>query len=99
MNRELVAPTLCALTVEVIRRCWDRGHLTDNKWARLIHDNWLPHWIDWKTRLVMQGVDAEVEELHELWDAQEKGPIFSETLEGETPLGGEMRLTSRHEEG
>ena len=41
----------------------------------------------------MADVDRQVEELHETWSQQDDDRFqYSETLEGETPLGGEMRL-------
>lgn len=85
-----------AWAVEIIRRLWDEGKYRDNKWLRMIHDNWIGVWIDWKTDLTMRSVDQQAEELVELWEADEDPAIdafeYSERLEGDTPLGGEMRL-------
>ena len=35
----------------------------DNKWLRMIHDNWLHHWIDVKTAVTMRSVDAQAADL------------------------------------
>ena len=78
------------LVVDIIRRLWDRGFFVDNKWLKMCHDNWLQYWVDYKTCLTMQDVDAQIEELSEPSEVDK--PIFTETVEGETPLGGEMRL-------
>ena len=56
----------------------------------MCHENWFQYWVDYKTCLTMRDVDAQVEELLEPSEVDK--PIFTETLEGETPLGGEMRL-------
>ena len=86
---------LQALTVEVIRRLWDDGQHRDNKWLRMIHANWFDVWVEWKTAVTMSEVDHQIEELHETWSQQDDDQFeYSETLEGETPLGGEMRLSA-----
>lgn len=97
MRRDLLVPTLCALTVEVIRRCWERGLYRDNKWLRLTYDNWFHHWVDWKTRLVMDDVDAQVIDLLAQWDDLEDDEVvsYSELVRGETALGGPMQLSHR----
>ena len=85
-----------AYTVEVIRRVWDEGKHRDNKWLKLIHANWFDIWVEWKTDLAMRDVDRQAEELVEQWDAEESAYdyVFSETLKGDTPLGGEMRVVA-----
>lgn len=91
MNRVFTWQELLqALTVDVIRRLWDSGQYRDNKWAKLIHDNWFDIWTDWKTDLTMRDVDRQIEELFE--ESEVTPHLFTEELEGETPLGGEMRL-------
>ena len=82
--------TLQGFTVDVIRRLWGHGMYRDNKWLKMCHENWFQYWVDYKTCLTMRDVDAQVEELLEPSEVDK--PIFTETLEGETPLGGEMRL-------
>lgn len=77
-----------ALVVEVIRLLWDRGLYRDNKWLRLCYDNWLHHWIDWRTSLTMREVDDQVKELTPV--PQIVKPLYWEEEEGETPLGGPM---------
>lgn len=90
------AEILQALTVEVIRRLWDRGLYRSNPWLLRVHANWLPVWARWRTRITMRSVDQQAAEIVAAWELEQpslKPPVFSEELEGETPLGGEMRLT------
>ena len=91
-----VTETLQALTVEVIRRLWDRGLYQSNRLARAVHDNWIGIWIDWRTQITMRHVDNQASEILQQWEASDVDPIdrfaFSEEATGETPLGGEMRL-------
>ena len=82
--------TFQGFVVEVIRILWDHGMYRDNKWLNMVHDNWFNFWVDYKTCLTMQDVDRQIEELSEPSEVDE--PTFTVTLEGETPLGGEMRL-------
>ena len=93
---------LQALTVDAIRRLWDDGQHVNNKWLRAIHANWFNVWVDWKTDLTMRDVDRQAAEIVDMWEANEDPAVdayaFSETQEGETPLGGEMRLTARWEQ-
>ena len=77
-----------ALVVEIIRVLWDKGLYRDNKWLRLCHDNWLHHWIDWRTSLTMEGVDQQAKELTP--EPEIMKPLYWEEEEGETPLGGPM---------
>lgn len=77
-----------ALVVEVIRILWDRGLYRDNKWLRLCHDNWLHHWLDWRTSLTMEDVDQQAKELTP--EPEIVKPVYWEEEEGETPLGGPM---------
>ena len=91
---------LQAVTVEVIRRLWDRGMYRNNKWLQMCHDNWFDIWVDWKTEQTMNDVDRQVKELNpEPVDFAE--PVYWEESEGETPLGGAMGIshdfTSDHE--
>lgn len=82
--------TVQGLAVDIIRRLWDRGLYRDNKWLQECHENWFQYWVDYKTCLTMQDVDSQIEDLSEPSEVDK--PIFTETLEGETLLGGEMRL-------
>jgi len=86
---------LKAAAVELIRRLWDRGLLSKfNRWANAIHDNWLHHWVDWKTGKTMKDVDRQVEEIRKQWDDELIEELFySEIKEGDTPLGGPMQLS------
>ena len=98
-DRFTLTERLQALTVDIIRRLWDHGYLHNNPWAQRVHDTWFHHWVDVKTANTMDDVDRQAEELVELWEAEEDPAIdayvLSEQLEGETPLGGEIRATHR----
>ena len=85
-----------AYVVEIIRRLWDEGENRDNKWLKMVHDNWFDVWVKWKTDLTMRNVDRQAEELVDQWDVAESAYdyVFSENLKGETPLGGEMRVVA-----
>ena len=88
--------TLQVATVEVIRRLWDSGQYRQNKWLKQIHDNWFELWVDYRLAMTMSEVDAQVRGLHEYWDEAEEDPwLITEEIEGETPLGGELRATHR----
>ena len=78
------------LLVDIIRRLWDRGLYVDNKWLKLCHQNWFQYWVDYRTCLTMHEVDRQTKDLSEPSEVDK--PIFTETNEGETQLGGEMRL-------
>ena len=54
-----VTKRLQAVVVDIIRRLWDRGLYRDNKWLKMIHENWISHWIDVKTAVTMRSVDAQ----------------------------------------
>lgn len=82
--------TVPGFVVDVIRRLWDRGLFNGNKWLKLCHDNWYDEWVDYRTCYTMRDVDQQIEELLEPSGVDK--PIFTETVEGETALGGEMRL-------
>ena len=91
-----VAETLQALAVELIRRLWDRGLYRTHPIAKKIHANWFDLWVDWRTQIEMRSVDAQAADLVRQWEEEDKSDefIFSETVEGETPLGGEMQLSA-----
>ncbi len=79
-----------ALTVEIIRVLWDKGLHRQNKILQQIHDNWFSFWVEWKTSITMKDVDRQIEEL--FLESDVDPPVFSEELEGETPLGGKLEL-------
>lgn len=80
------------LAVDLIRELWDRGLYRDNKWLKMCHEAWFQDWVDYRTCLTMQDVDRQIEELRE--PSGVDAPIYTETVEGTTPLGGEMRLSA-----
>ena len=82
--------TVQGLAVDIIRRLWDHGLYRDNKWLKMCHDNWFNYWVDYRTCLTMQDVDRQIEEL--MQPSEVDKPVFTEELEGETPLGGMMEL-------
>ena len=86
-NREYtVTKRLQALVVEIIRRLWDHKLYRDNKWLKMIHDNWLSHWLDVKTNVTMRSVDRQAEALTP--EPEVISPLRWEEDKGETPLGG-----------
>jgi hypothetical protein len=82
--------TIQGFAVDVIRRLWDRKLYQDNKWLKMVHANWFNYWVEYRTCLTMQDVDAQIEELLEPSEVDK--PIFTEEEHGETPLGGPMEL-------
>mgnify|MGYP001442539494 CR=1 FL=1 len=58
----------------------------------MCHETWFSYWVDYRTCLTMQDVDKQIEEL--VLPTEVDKPVFSEELEGETPLGGSMNLTA-----
>ena len=87
---------LQAVAVDVIRRLWDRGLYRDNKWLRMVHDNWLHHWIDVKTAVTMRSVDAQAADLTP--EPEVIKPVYWEEEEGETALGGPLGYTYRFDD-
>ena len=89
-----------AAIVDVIRGLWDRGLYRKNEWLKLIHENWFSFWVEWKVGITMLEVDEQVEELLDEWGWTDEDDIikvfddwvYTESSEGETPLGGEMRV-------
>jgi len=87
----LTATEICmAFLVEVIRILWDKGLYRQNKWLQMTHDEWFDVWTIWRTGLTMKDVDRQIEEM--FCEPEIGPPVFSEELEGETPLGGKMEL-------
>jgi hypothetical protein len=93
---------LQALTVDVIRRLWDSGQYRQNKWCKAIVEQWFFVWVEWKTDLTMRDVDQMAEQIFDDWYDDKPDLVddylYTEVIEGETPLGGEMRLTARWEQ-
>ena len=86
-----VTKRLQALVVEIIRRLWDRKLYRDNKWLKMIHENWISHWIDVKTAVTMRSVDAQAADLTP--EPEIIKPVYWEETEGETALGGPLGYT------
>ena len=82
--------------VGIIRRLWGEGMYRDNKWLRMIHDNWLHHWIDVKTAVTMRSVDAQAADLTP--EPAIIAPLYWEEEEGETPLGGAFGYTYKFDD-
>lgn len=80
------------LAVEIIRILWDHGYYRQNPWLQRIHEYWFDYWVQFKTDATMADVDRQIEELRE--PSGVDAPIYTETVEGDTPLGGEMRLSA-----
>lgn len=81
---------LQGLVVEIIRILWGYGYYRNNPWLQRIHDNWYPFWVDYKTGITMADVDKQIEDM--FLESEIEPPIFTEELEGETSLGGNLRL-------
>lgn len=79
------------LIVDIIVRCWDRDLYRDNKWLRMIHDNWLADWLDYRTAMTMKPVDKQIAALQQNPEIVE--PLYWEEEDGETPLGGTIGFT------
>ena len=86
-----VTQRLQAVAVEIIRRLWDVGLYRSNKLLRMLHDNWVHHWVDVKAAAVMRSVDAQAEALTP--EPEVVKPLYWEEEEGETPLGGALGYT------
>ena len=82
--------TFPGLAVDLIRRLWGLGVMRDNKWLKMCHQYWFDEWVAYRTCLTMQSVDQQIEEILEPSGVDK--PVFTETVEGDTLLGGEMRL-------
>jgi len=80
------------LVVEIIRILWDNGLYRQNPWLQRVHDYWFDYWVEFKTQQTMADVDRQIEELRE--PSGVDAPVYTETKEGPTALGGEMRLTA-----
>jgi hypothetical protein len=80
------------LIVEIIRIIWDHGHYRNNKILNTICQNWFDCWVDYKTQQSLSHVDLQLQNL--VKEPTIENPIFSEEKDGETLLGGEMRLKS-----
>lgn len=53
------------LAVDIIRRLWDRGLYRDNKILQQVHDNWLGHWLDYRTKTTMRSADQQLADMKE----------------------------------
>ena len=91
-----VTKRLQAVVVDIIRRLWDRGLYRDNKWLKMIHENWISHWIDVKTAVTMRSVDAQAADLTP--EPEIIKPVYWEETEGETALGGPLGYTYRFDD-
>ena len=91
-----VTKRLQALAVDIIRRLWDRKLYRDNKWLKMIHENWIGHWIDVKTAVTMRSVDAQAADLTP--EPEIIKPVYWEETEGETALGGPLGYTYRFDD-
>lgn len=78
------------LVVEIIRSLWGKGLYRTHPVLKRMHDEWFPIWVEWKTKATMKEVDKQIEEMS--LESEVDPPVFSEELEGETPLGGKLKL-------
>lgn len=85
-----------ALLVEVYQALVNRHpQLLRVPYLSALVDALMDHWIEWRIERTMQDVDAQVSEILQQESQEQPGPFYSETLKGETLLGGEMRLQSQ----
>ena len=86
-----------AVIVELLRLLISqKPGMVFNKWVSLAINYWMDDWLEWKTERTMKGVDQQVKNLHKQWgEMEEPLTVFTETKEGETSLGGEMRIRSK----
>ena len=91
-----VTKRLQALVVDIIRRLWHLGKYQNVEWLRMIHDNWIGHWIDVKTAVTMRSVDKQAEALAP--EPEVVQPVYWEVEEGETPLGGPIGFTYKFDD-
>ena len=91
-----VTKRLQALVVDIIRRLWNQGFYRNIEWLRMIHDNWIGHWIDVKTAVTMRSVDAQAKSLAP--EPEVVKPIYWEEEKGETPLGGPIGFTHKFDD-
>jgi len=90
---------LCYQLTEFIERF--KPGFINQAWVKQLRENCRPDWAEWRTELVMKDIDKQVEDLHALWELEQKDldqPIYSEKAsdgsEAQELLGGEMRITS-----
>lgn len=76
--------------VEIIRRFWDRGEYRDVEWMQKTHTAWFEDWVEMRTYRTLEEFDDMASEFFP--PSQVDEPVFTEEEEGETPLGGIMRL-------
>ena len=91
-----VTKRLQAVVVDIILRLWEQGLYLDNKWLKMIHRNWIGHWIDVKTALTMSSVDEQAIDLTP--EPEVTKPVYWEETEGETPLGGAFGYTYKFDD-
>ena len=91
-----VVTRLQALVVDIIRRLWSQKMYEQNKWLRMIHDNWIGHWIDVKSAATMRSVDKQAAKLTP--EPEVIKPVYWEEAEGETALGGPLGYTYRFDQ-
>lgn len=89
-----------AVTYELLRLLCDyRPTLWHHPLIKSLMDAWRSDWIEWKTEVTMQGVDRQVDELHQQWaiaERVEQAPIITEKASdgssAQELLGGELRI-------
>lgn len=83
-----------AVLVEALRQLINaKPSLSTNKFVEMAIDFWFQDWVSWKTNKTMDSVDQQVEQIQKIMSQKAKPQtVFTETKEGETALGGEMRI-------
>lgn len=85
-----------AVMVEGMRQLINaKPSLSTNKIVEKVIDYWFEDWVSWKAERAMRSVDRQTKAINQSMDAEAKPQtLYTETAEGETPLGGEMRIRS-----
>ena len=82
--------------MDIILRLWEQGLYLDNKWLKMIHGNWIGHWVYVKTAVTMAEVDKQIEDM--FYESPIEPPLYWEEEEGETALGGPLGYTYRFDD-
>ena len=71
-------------------------------WLKHIKETCRPDWVEFRTRVTMDLLDDEIEDLHQKWDEEQQKDFEFTFIEEESDgseaqkiLGGPMRLTSK----
>lgn len=78
------------IAIEVIHELWSRGFYVQSVLLRRLVDQWFEYWVEYKTKLTMEDVDKQIEELRKIDEKLlevKLVPVYTEE-------GNEIRLTA-----